>query len=33
MVRQAFDLLSHSLSSERLKGVNDAGMQHTPPLL
>ena len=33
MMRQAFDLLRHLLSSERFKGLDNAGMQHTPPLL
>jgi hypothetical protein len=41
MVRQAFDLvwasprspLGHPVSGERLKGLDNAGMEHPPPLL
>ena len=33
MVGQAFDLLGHPLSGERLQGLDDAGMQRAPPLL
>ena len=33
MVRQAFDLLGYPVSGECLKGLDDAGMQHPPPLL
>ena len=33
MVRQAFDLLGHPVPSERLQGLDDAGMQRPPPLL
>ena len=33
MVRQAFDLLGHPLSGERIEGLDDAGMQSAPPLL
>jgi len=33
MVRQPFDLLGHPVPDERLKGLDDAGMQHPPPLL
>ena len=33
MVRQAFDLLGHPVPGERLQGLDDAGMQHPPPLL
>ena len=33
MVRQAFDLLGHPVPSERLQGLDDAGMEHPPPLL
>ncbi len=33
MMRQAFDLFGHPISSERLEGLDDAGMQRPPPLL
>ena len=33
MVRQAFDLLGHPVPDERFEGLDDAGMQHPPPLL
>ena len=33
MMRQAFDLLSHPVSGERLQGFDDTGMQRPPPLL
>ena len=33
MVRQAFDLLGHPVGRERLKGLDNPGMQHPPPLL
>jgi len=32
MVGQALDLLGHPISSERLEGLDDAGMQRPPPL-
>ena len=32
MVRQAFDLLGHPLGRERLKGLDNARVQHPPPL-
>jgi hypothetical protein len=32
MVRQAFDLLCRPLGSERLKGLDNARVQHPPPL-
>ena len=32
MVRQAFDLLGHPLGRERLKGLDNAPVQHPPPL-
>ena len=33
MVRQAFDLLGHPVPGERLQGLDNAGVQHPPPLL
>ena len=33
MVGQPFDLLGHPVPSERLEGLDDAGMQRSPPLL
>jgi hypothetical protein len=33
MVRQPFHLLGQAVRVERFKGLDDAGMQHTPPLL
>ena len=33
MMGQAFDLLGHPLPSERLQGLDNAGMQRAPPLL
>ena len=33
MLSQAFDLLGHPVSGERLQGLDDAGMQRPPPLL
>ena len=33
MVRQPFDLLGYPLPGERLQGLDDAGMQHPPPLV
>ncbi len=33
MVRQAFDLLGHPVRGERLQGLDNAGVQHPPPLL
>ncbi len=30
---QAFDLLGHPVSGERLQGLDDAGMERSPPLL
>ena len=33
MVRQAFDLLGHPVGRERLKGLDNARMQHAPSLL
>ena len=33
MVRQAFDLLGRPVPGERLQGLDDAGVQHPPPLL
>ena len=33
MVRQPFDLLGHPVPGERLQGLDDAGMEHPPPLL
>jgi hypothetical protein len=32
MVRQAFGLLGHSLGYERLEGLDQAPVQHPPPL-
>ena len=32
MVRQAFDLLGHPLGRERLEGLDNARVQHPPPL-
>jgi hypothetical protein len=32
MVRQAFDLLGHPIARGRLQGLDDAHMQHPPPL-
>jgi len=32
MVGQALDLLDHPVPSERLQGLDNAGMQHPPPL-
>src|SRR5712691_7543900 len=32
MVRQALDLLSHPIPHERFDGVDDAGMERSPPL-
>src|SRR5262245_49700054 len=33
MIRQALDLFCQSVPSERLRRLDDAGMQHPPPLL
>ena len=33
MVRQAFDLLGHPVGRERLEGLDNARVQHPPPLL
>ena len=33
MVGQAFDLLGHPVPGERFEGLDNAGMQHAPPLL
>ena len=33
MVGQAFDLLGHPLGRERLEGLDNAGVEHPPPLL
>ena len=32
-MRQAFDLLGHPVPGKRFQGLDDAGMQHPPPLL
>jgi hypothetical protein len=33
MVSQAFDLFGYPVPSERLEGLDDAGMEQSPPLL
>jgi hypothetical protein len=33
MVRQTFDLLGYAVRSQRFEGLDNAGMEHPPPLL